>query len=122
MEVQCDRGFYTKSGNEITCTANGSWKANGVQCDPVFCNALTAPNHGNVVHEFEDIEFRDRVPWKGQARFTCKEGFQLFGASHASCRDNGTWSTISPQCQSTPDKTEFHMKFHINFRNLVPGN
>jgi len=123
--VQCDRGFYSKSRNEISCTANGSWKANGVQCDPVFCNTLAAPNHGNVVHEFEGLELRDQVPWRGQARFTCKEGFQLFGASQASCRDNGTWSTISPQCQriwcpaiESPQHT-FMMGVGRQFRDVV---
>ena len=100
LVVSCDRGFYTKSQSEMSCMADGNWKADGVQCDPVFCNTLTAPNHGSVVHEFEAQALSDRVPWKGLATFTCKQGFQLFGASHASCHDDGTWSTITPQCQS----------------------
>jgi len=99
LVVSCDRGFYTKSKSEMSCMADGNWKADGVQCDPVFCNTLTAPNHGSVLHEFEAQALSDRVPWKGLATFTCKQGFQLFGASHASCHDDGTWSTITPQCQ-----------------------
>ena len=100
LVVSCDRGFHPKSNKRISCIADGTWRADGVRCDPVVCKALSAPNQGSVEHEYDTQVISDRVPWKGQAKFACKQGFQLFGASYASCLDNGTWSTIIPQCQS----------------------
>ena len=100
LVVSCDRGFQPKSKKRISCMADGTWRADGVRCELVVCDALAAPNHGSVEHEYDSQVISDRVPWKGQAKFSCKQGFQLFGASYASCLDNGTWSTIIPQCQS----------------------
>ena len=98
--------------------ADGTWKADGVQCDPVFCNAVSAPNHGSVEHEYDRQVISDRVPWKGQANFACKKGFQLFGASYASCLDNGTWSTIVPQCQSMQNKHTNNQKIFISILGI----
>jgi len=125
LVVSCDRGFQPRSQKIIECVADGTWKADGVQCAPVFCSALSAPNHGSVVHEYERQVVSDIVPWKGQANFFCKQGFQLFGATHASCLDNGTWSTIVPQCQriwcpsiESPQNT-FMMGVGRQFRDVV---
>ena len=101
LQFECETGYKPKTDYSITCTADGSWDVDDmISCDPVLCKALSAPNHGFVQHLSGTSTTNESIPWKGKAVFSCKEGFQLFGATEASCLSDGTWSNIIPQCQS----------------------
>ena len=89
-----------RSKTFITCTENGSWEADEVFCDQVFCNASKQMKHGTVQYEYEGNVVFHTVPWMGKARFTCKDGFKMFGEPQSTCLENGTWSSDVPHCQS----------------------
>lgn len=84
-------GGYVLSGNGVrTCTSSGTWSGSAPTCDPVTCQAGSAPANGSVAPS---------TPTYGaEAVYSCNPGYLLNGPSARVCQVDGTLAGVAPLC------------------------
>ncbi|XP_078589338.1 sushi, von Willebrand factor type A, EGF and pentraxin domain-containing protein 1-like [Branchiostoma floridae x Branchiostoma japonicum] len=88
----CNRGYELNGVSSVTCQADGTWNGPIPRCQPLQCQPLTAPAFGTL-RPLGATSFQDQV------QFTCNEGYELSGASSATCQADQTWSNPVPTCR-----------------------
>ncbi|XP_078660161.1 uncharacterized protein LOC144904888 [Branchiostoma floridae x Branchiostoma belcheri] len=73
-------------GEECECQAG-----NTIFCKAVQCQTLTAPTNGALS--------TTATSYQTVVTFTCNSGYQLNGATDATCQADGTWSNPVPTCE-----------------------
>ncbi len=111
----CNRGYQLFGPGQRTCTEQGTWSDRGPQCQSiiyfdlkiylnfeiikpcknlgVWCPEPQAPLQGFVMGTGR--QYGDRV------RYACSTGYRVIGADDSTCQADGTWSTVSPQCEGS---------------------
>jgi hypothetical protein len=92
VNFTCQDGHVLKGNSSSVCLTNGSWSNQRPQCTAVDCGNLYDPVNGKV--DVISTTYLSRV------NFTCRQGYDLNGASSAECLHNGTWSKQTPLCTS----------------------
>ncbi|KAL9989269.1 hypothetical protein ACROYT_G003802 [Oculina patagonica] len=92
VHFQCDKGFFLSGSSIRTCQANGTWSGLMTWCSAVDCGKLQTPRNGSM--------FGKNTTYPNMLRFTCDEGYTLFGSSNRKCQANGTWSGTNAFCQA----------------------
>lgn len=101
----CEPGHRMTGHKDVTCTENGVWSSESVQCNPADCGNLVTPDHGKKVctgHSFNQ-----------NCRFSCAEGWHLHGSPERQCLEDGKW-TGEPavckknHCERPPDVLNGH--------------
>ncbi|XP_019626709.1 PREDICTED: sushi, von Willebrand factor type A, EGF and pentraxin domain-containing protein 1-like [Branchiostoma belcheri] len=87
----CNQGYERQGASSATCQADGTWSNAVATCIPVQCQQLTAPANG-VLSPTGPISYQNGVD------FRCNVGYQLNGASRATCQADQTWSANVPTC------------------------
>ncbi|XP_035669063.1 sushi, von Willebrand factor type A, EGF and pentraxin domain-containing protein 1-like [Branchiostoma floridae] len=92
VTFSCDPGYGLDGTGRLTCQADGMWSNPAPTCRLGQCPSLAAPANGQ----------RDNVgvnSFQTTVTFTCNSGYQLVGASSATCQADLTWSDNVPTCQ-----------------------
>ena len=58
----------------------------------MWCSAVDSPQNGfmmGVGRQFGDV-----------VRFTCEQGYRLFGQAEITCQGSGQWDSLIPSCHS----------------------
>lgn len=91
--VKCSEGFQMQGNAFIHCLRTSKWELSKLPaCKIVKCSPLKTPLNGRMI--------LTKNSYKGQAKFTCDDGFELVGNEKISCLANGNWSDIVPNCKS----------------------
>ncbi|XP_019619436.1 PREDICTED: sushi, von Willebrand factor type A, EGF and pentraxin domain-containing protein 1-like [Branchiostoma belcheri] len=88
----CNSGYQLNGFAAAACLADGTWSNPVPTCTPVPCPTLTAPTNG-ALSPLGPYAYPDGVT------FTCNSGYQLNGATDATCQADGTWSNSVPTCE-----------------------
>ncbi|XP_038054938.1 CUB and sushi domain-containing protein 3-like [Patiria miniata] len=91
----CEAG-YQLSGDVTgkTCDASGGWAGEDPQCaGGSTCGSPPFPSRGLLI-PFKPLYQPDET-----VKFSCFAGFEVDGATNATCRNDGTWSDSVPTCQ-----------------------
>ncbi|XP_063877551.1 sushi, von Willebrand factor type A, EGF and pentraxin domain-containing protein 1-like isoform X4 [Scylla paramamosain] len=111
LSYECEEGYTTSSWSTVlTCSSDGEWTGEVIQCNPVVCG-----NPGTLPHGY--ISGTDYTFGK-EVQFSCMEGYRLLGAPSAECQADGTWSNYATSCLKVtcPEPEQ------IQFGNLVADN
>ncbi|XP_078687075.1 uncharacterized protein LOC144919463 isoform X5 [Branchiostoma floridae x Branchiostoma belcheri] len=92
VTLTCDAGYQSSGVSTITCQADRSWSAAIPTCNPVQCQPLTAPINGG-------LSPAGATSYQVTVLFTCNQGYELVGATSATCRADQTWSETPPTCR-----------------------
>ncbi|XP_078589324.1 complement receptor type 2-like [Branchiostoma floridae x Branchiostoma japonicum] len=92
VTINCNAGYVPDGVSSITCQADRSWSAALPTCRPVQCPPLTAPVNG-ALSQTGATSFSDVV------QFLCNTGYELDGATSATCEADQTWSATTPTCR-----------------------
>ncbi|XP_078659988.1 P-selectin-like [Branchiostoma floridae x Branchiostoma belcheri] len=87
----CNSGYVLDGATDATCQADGTWSNPVPTCTPVQCQTLTAPTNGALS--------TTATSYQTVVTFTCNSGYQLNGATDATCQADGTWSNPVPTCE-----------------------
>ncbi|XP_078578152.1 P-selectin-like [Branchiostoma floridae x Branchiostoma japonicum] len=91
VTVTCNSGYDLDGVSPVTCLADGTW-SNPVGTCRGRCPVLTAPTNGARTPPTGSNSFYHTVT------FTCNSGYQLNGATTATCQTDGTWTNAVPTC------------------------
>ncbi|XP_066271289.1 sushi, von Willebrand factor type A, EGF and pentraxin domain-containing protein 1-like [Branchiostoma lanceolatum] len=91
VQFTCNLGYERVGVASASCQADGTWSDPVATCRPVQCQLLTNLANG-VVRPANRNTYQDVV------QFSCNTGFELNGASAATCRADRTWSELVPTC------------------------
>ncbi|CAH1263509.1 CSMD3 [Branchiostoma lanceolatum] len=87
--ISCEPGYELIGDSIRTCEASGLWSGSTPLCQRKCCSALSVP-FGDYVGT---ICYNDTIT------FNCDPGYEMFGATGATCNETGHWDTAVPQCQ-----------------------
>ncbi|XP_066283044.1 sushi, von Willebrand factor type A, EGF and pentraxin domain-containing protein 1-like [Branchiostoma lanceolatum] len=87
--ISCEPGYELIGDSVRTCEASGLWSGSTPLCQRKCCSALSVP-FGDYVGT---ICYNDTIT------FNCDPGYEMFGATGATCNETGHWDTAVPQCQ-----------------------
>lgn len=91
--VKCDEGFKILGNPFIYCLRTSKWETSKLPiCKIVKCDPLKTPLNGRMT--------MTKTTYRGQAKFTCDDGFYIEGNSTLSCLSSGKWSNNVPKCKS----------------------
>lgn len=91
--VKCSEGFQLVGSPFVFCLRTSKWElAKLPTCKIIKCNPLRTPTNGRLM--------LTKISYKGQARFTCDDGFSLVGKETIMCMATGNWSNEVPVCRS----------------------
>ena len=95
--IECEQGFELVGSSEASCRSDGSWSTAMPECRQLVCEepASEAELEIDVVSTPND---RYRYPVGVVVGFRCKDGYTLDGESNATCREDQSWSAVSPAC------------------------
>ncbi|NWY42555.1 SVEP1 protein, partial [Sylvia atricapilla] len=90
----CDEHASCLNTNgSYVCTCIPPYTGDGKKCaEPVKCHNPGNPEHGHL--------YGDAYTVGSQVTFSCKEGFQLTGATKLICMESGEWSHPIPYCEA----------------------
>ncbi len=88
----CDAGYTLNGPATRTCQTDGAWDGADPTCDPVPCDALSAPSHGAVSTSNENL-------YPSTATYACDPGYDRVGSETRTCGTDGTWSDSAPTCE-----------------------
>ncbi|XP_054646899.1 E-selectin-like [Dunckerocampus dactyliophorus] len=92
----CHEGYVLSGAESLQCEASGSWNASQPTCVAVQCPALSGLQNGTIsCGEDPDTRFS----YGSTCTFSCSSGYQMVGASTATCTSAGEWSKMMPHCQ-----------------------
>ncbi|XP_078581987.1 sushi, von Willebrand factor type A, EGF and pentraxin domain-containing protein 1-like [Branchiostoma floridae x Branchiostoma japonicum] len=89
VEFTCHQGYELTGATRITCQADGTWSDSVPTCTVVQCPALTTPADGTITGS--NLQ-RDVVS------FGCDTGYDLVGPPSVTCKPDGAWSDVPPDC------------------------
>ncbi|XP_076085388.1 sushi, von Willebrand factor type A, EGF and pentraxin domain-containing protein 1-like [Mytilus galloprovincialis] len=89
--VSCNTGFILNGNSTATCGGGGVWSAPKPECERIVCPAFDVVNGA--------ISVTDGVNYGSTATISCNTGYNLNGASTATCGDGGVWSATKPVCE-----------------------
>ncbi|XP_061895240.1 E-selectin-like [Entelurus aequoreus] len=93
----CHEGYVLSGSQSLRCEASGSWNASQPTCVAVQCPALPGLDNGTVrCGEDPDVRFS----YGSTCTFSCSAGYQMVGASTATCTSAAEWSETMPHCQA----------------------
>jgi Sushi repeat (SCR repeat) len=91
--VKCSQGFKLDGNPFLFCLRTSKWDLSRLpSCKIVKCSPVKTPANGRLQIS--------KISYKGIARFSCDDGFELIGSDSISCTENGTWSGDIPRCKS----------------------
>ncbi|XP_066271291.1 sushi, von Willebrand factor type A, EGF and pentraxin domain-containing protein 1-like [Branchiostoma lanceolatum] len=90
----CNQGYNLNGASRVTCQADRTWSQRIPTCQPVQCQPLTAPAFGT-------LRPLGATSYQNVVQFTCNEGYELDGASSATCQADRSWSAPVPTCRGT---------------------
>ncbi|CRL07619.1 CLUMA_CG020584, isoform A [Clunio marinus] len=91
--VICSEGFRIQGSPVVFCLRTSKWEQSKMPtCKIVKCNPLKTPTNGKLS--------LTKTSFKGQAKFTCDDGFDLIGSETITCNAKGNWSDDIPECKS----------------------
>ncbi|RWR98882.1 P-selectin-like isoform X1, partial [Dinothrombium tinctorium] len=89
-QFQCNNGFQLVGQSYIKCE-KVKWSSSVPKCEPL-CPTLNPPRNGFISGNCTGIT-------NEKCKFSCLNGFNLYGASSVTCLPNGQWSSNVPSCQ-----------------------
>ncbi|KAL4228764.1 hypothetical protein ACF0H5_011806 [Mactra antiquata] len=91
IDYYCDIGYELVSGNDTdVCDASGNWVNGPPTCSIVDCASPEIPTNGGTNYT--------TTTYLSQAEYYCNTGYELSGATNASCQASGFWSDGAPNC------------------------
>lgn len=95
----CDAGYRLKPETAKTyyCMPSGVWSPalDKVECQPVKCPPLQAPDHGSLTSYTTTLG--------SVATFKCDRNYAMFqGQTTRKCQEDGTWSGLDVICDKKP--------------------
>uniref|UniRef100_A0A8C9NBQ1 Sushi, von Willebrand factor type A, EGF and pentraxin domain-containing protein 1 n=1 Tax=Serinus canaria TaxID=9135 RepID=A0A8C9NBQ1_SERCA len=88
-----DHASCLNTNGSYVCTCIPPYTGDGKKCaEPVKCHNPGNPEHGHL--------HGDTYSVGSQVTFSCKEGFQLTGATKLTCMESGEWSHPTPYCEA----------------------
>ncbi|CAN8028078.1 unnamed protein product [Ixodes persulcatus] len=94
VNYRCRTGFTLVGTGTRTCSANGTWTADPLQCNLVSCSKPEPVAHAEILYG---------STWYGSSvQYKCDRWFKLHGPEQRACTANGTWSDFAPTCVPTP--------------------
>ncbi|CAN8010379.1 unnamed protein product, partial [Ixodes pacificus] len=93
VNYRCRTGFTLVGTGTRTCSANGTWTADPLQCNLVSCSKPEPVAHAEILYG---------STWYGSSvQYKCDHWFKLHGPEQRACTANGTWSDFAPTCVRT---------------------
>ncbi|CAG2214236.1 CSMD [Mytilus edulis] len=89
--VSCNTGYNLNGNSTAICGGGGVWSAPKPECERIVCPAFDVVNGA--------ISVTDGVNYGSTATISCNTGYNLNGASTATCGDGGVWSATKPVCE-----------------------
>lgn len=87
----CDDGYKMIANDSITCTAQGIWEPNTVDCQLIECPLPLVPEV--LSYTFSSLTVNSEM------QFRCREGYFLNGSSISRCTEDGQWDQPTPRCK-----------------------
>uniref|UniRef100_A0A8C6X9K8 Sushi domain-containing protein n=1 Tax=Naja naja TaxID=35670 RepID=A0A8C6X9K8_NAJNA len=100
ITFECDSGYTMKGQHTIRCQHGNTWDSPApicvkvVQCQP-------PPDIKNGIHSNQETLFHSGM----LVKYTCNPGYVLIGEATIQCMDNGTWSSLAPNCEEIECKS-----------------
>ncbi|KAH3840535.1 hypothetical protein DPMN_113985, partial [Dreissena polymorpha] len=91
----CEVGSTLVGPSTTSCRPDGTWDTSPPRC--VTCDSLGRPPGGDVSLMYEGTATL--------AVFSCDVNHTLLGAPALTCRDDGSWNFMEPQCVKCPSLT-----------------
>jgi len=93
VDFYCDSNHVRVPDTEVAiCQVTGRWSREIPVCLKPGCKGPSAPEHGEVVLEYEST----------LARFSCSTGYQIKGPPVLGCEDGENWNATVPLCMTVP--------------------
>eukprot|EP00058_Branchiostoma_floridae_P027893 XP_002613384.1 hypothetical protein BRAFLDRAFT_68379 [Branchiostoma floridae] len=89
VTFSCKTGFNLVGSTVIVCKDTLTWSDTIPKCERKCCSALSIP--------FGD--YAGTICYNDTITFNCDPGYEMFGATKATCDETGQWDTAVPQCQ-----------------------
>jgi len=86
----CGEGYTLFGSEKLLCMQNQTWSGEFPHCQRVWCGGVDPPKHGFMMGVGKQ--------WRDIIRFSCEEGYRMFGSSEIECLHTGTWSSPPPSC------------------------
>nr|XP_042895666.1 sushi, von Willebrand factor type A, EGF and pentraxin domain-containing protein 1 isoform X2 [Parasteatoda tepidariorum] len=90
VSYSCEEGYQPVGPTVRVCMEDQKWEPASPECRPVNCGPLAQGE--NIILETTFTVF------KGEARYSCREGFRLEGPHVRKCLATGKWSDQNPSC------------------------
>ncbi|KAL8570681.1 hypothetical protein ACOMHN_039116 [Nucella lapillus] len=87
----CLSGYKLVGNMRRQCNESGLWHGPDPVCQPVACQKLSDPNHGQVN--------ATNITFQSEAVYACDEGYNIVGDASRTCTAEARWSGSEPQCQ-----------------------
>ncbi|KAG7158260.1 Sushi, von Willebrand factor type A, EGF and pentraxin domain-containing protein 1-like 3 [Homarus americanus] len=108
---ECDEGFQAEGKSTATCTGEGDWSNAPPRCSRVSCGPPQLPDYAIIEGEV--------FLYGATANYSCREGYELQGASVLTCEANGEWSSEAPTCAPVSCGSPTHFP-HTLIRFITP--
>ncbi|XP_013414022.1 uncharacterized protein LOC106176257 [Lingula anatina] len=96
-QQKCADGYELESGNATrTCTEQGVWSGEPVNCTVKRCPGLSPPSNGTVIPG--PCKSADGVVPGSVCTISCLEGYRVEGNSERTCLTGGHWSGVAARC------------------------
>ncbi|KAB0799990.1 hypothetical protein PPYR_07870 [Photinus pyralis] len=102
--VRCEVG-YTLIGSSIRlCQLSGTWSGDPPSCQVKTCSALSAPSHGFISCEHNDLGIKynrtdEPLPVDTVCEFKCENGRTVVGSSQRTCLPLAQWDGLKVSCK-----------------------
>ncbi|XP_024135227.1 E-selectin [Oryzias melastigma] len=92
----CEAGFTLTGPGEVTCTSAGVWSGKIPECVEIKCPV--PKKDAQLIPECSKPP--NNLGVNSTCSFRCEPGFELQGAAHRKCSENGQWSGVAPTCKA----------------------
>ncbi|XP_072019518.1 complement receptor type 2-like isoform X10 [Amphiura filiformis] len=126
LTFSCNTGYRLVGLGTIMCTNEGEWSStNFPLCSRIVtCPPPPLPENGQVLPVQITYDIDQTIT------FQCNNGYQLFGSPSAVCLADGSWSEVTPTCQTVscvappapiegslqPEQTSYSSGQQVNFQ------
>ncbi|OXB54309.1 hypothetical protein ASZ78_008305 [Callipepla squamata] len=90
VSLSCDPGFQIVGNSVQHCLNMGQWTRPFPRCERISCGVPPPLENGG--YAAEDFFAGSTITYQ------CNTGYYLLGDFEMFCKDNGSWSSISPSC------------------------
>ncbi|XP_019647923.1 PREDICTED: LOW QUALITY PROTEIN: sushi, von Willebrand factor type A, EGF and pentraxin domain-containing protein 1-like [Branchiostoma belcheri] len=87
--IMCEPGYELVGDSIRTCEASGLWSGSTPLCQRICCSSPAI--------QFGD--FAGTICYNDTITFNCDPGYEILGATAATCNETGHWDAAIPQCQ-----------------------